>query len=51
MKNTQFSTGTVHPSKMIPPMVLVKDGQANYIVKPQTFEDLVRNDVIPDYLK
>ena len=35
----------------IPPVVLVKDGNAEYIVKPQTFEDLVRNDVIPDRLK
>ena len=35
----------------IPPVVLVKDGVAEYIVKPQTLEDLVRNDVIPDRLK
>ena len=29
----------------------VINGKADYIVKPQTFEDLVRNDVIPDRLK
>ena len=35
----------------IPPAVLVKDGKAEYIIKPQTYEDLVRNDVMPDSLK
>ena len=53
-----FSTGAYHYSmasnynrNFVPPVVLVKDGKADYIVKPQTFEDLVRNDVIPDRLK
>ena len=46
-----YSMASNYNRNLIPPMVLVKDGRANYIVKPQTFEDLVRNDVIPDYLK
>ncbi len=53
-----FTTGAYHYSmasnynrNFIPPAVLVKDGKAEYIVKPQTYEDLVRNDVIPNYLK
>ena len=35
----------------IPPCVLVKDGKAEYIVRPQTYEDLTRNDVIPNRLQ
>lgn len=53
-----FSTGAYNYSmasnynrNFIPAAVLVKDGKADYIVKPQTYEDLVRNDVIPDRLK
>ena len=36
---------------LIPPVVLVQDGKAEYIVKPQSYEDLIRNDVIPAKLK
>lgn len=53
-----FSTGAYNYSmasnynrNLIPPVVLVKDGNAEYIVKPQTYDDLVRNDVIPKYLQ
>lgn len=35
----------------IPPVVLVQDGKADYIVKPQTYEDLIRNNCLPDWLK
>lgn len=52
-----FTTGAYHYSMAsnynrnpVPPAVLVKDGRAEYIVKPQTYEDIVRNDVLPDYL-
>ena len=47
-----FSTGAYNYSmasnynrNLIPPVVFVKDGKARYAVKPQTYEDLVRNDV------
>ncbi|MDE7295869.1 MAG: diaminopimelate decarboxylase, partial [Clostridia bacterium] len=52
-----FTTGAYHYSmasnynrNLIPPAVLVKDGKAEYIVKPQSYADLVRNDALPDYL-
>ncbi|MBE7089728.1 MAG: diaminopimelate decarboxylase [Clostridiales bacterium] len=47
-----FSTGAYNYSmasnynrNFIPPVVMVKDGVARYVVKPQTYEDLVRNDI------
>lgn len=53
-----FSTGAYHYSmasnynrNLIPPVVLVKDGKAEYLVKPQSYEDLIRNDVLPESLK
>ncbi|MCM1545550.1 MAG: diaminopimelate decarboxylase [Clostridiales bacterium] len=53
-----LSTGAYHYSmasnynrNFIPQAVLVKDGKAETIIKKQTFEDLVRNDVVPDSLK
>ena len=53
-----FSTGAYHYSmasnynrNLIPPVLLVKDGKAEYLVKPQTYDDLVRNDVLPKSLK
>lgn len=51
-----LSTGAYHYSMAsnynrnpVPPVVAVKDGQSAYMVKPQTYEDLVRNDVIPEF--
>ena len=46
-----YSMASNYNRNPIPPAVLVKDGEAEYIVKPQTYEDLVRNDVLPDRLK
>ena len=53
-----LSTGAYHYSmasnynrNFIPQAVLVKDGKAETIIKKQTFEDLIRNDVIPQSLK
>jgi len=34
-----------------PAMVLVKDGQAEVIIKRETYSDLIRNDIIPKRLK
>ena len=31
-----------------PPVVLVKDGAARQIVKRETFDDIIRNDIVPD---
>lgn len=46
-----YSMASNYNRNFIPAAVLVNDGEAEYIVKPQTYEDLVRNDVIPDRLK
>jgi len=35
----------------VPGVMLVKDGKWDWIVKPQTYEDIVRNDLIPERLK
>lgn len=35
----------------VPGVMLVKDGKKDWIVKPQNYEDILRNDVIPDRLK
>ena len=46
-----YSMASNYNRNFIPPAVLVKEGRAEYIVRPQTYEDLVRNDVIPARLK
>lgn len=46
-----YSMASNYNRNRIPPVVLVKDGFAEYIVKPQSYEDLVRNDVIPERLQ
>ncbi len=52
-----FSTGAYNYSmasnynfNAIPPVVLVDGTKADYIVKPQTYEDLLRNNVVPEWL-
>ena len=42
-----YSMAMNYNRNLIPPCVLVNDGKAEYIVKPQTYEDLIRNDVVP----
>lgn len=46
-----YSMASNYNRNLIPPVVLAKEGKAEYIVKPQTYEDIIRNDVIPEYLK
>ena len=46
-----YSMASNYNRNFIPPAILVHGGKAEYIVKPQTYDDLVRNDVVPDYLK
>ena len=53
-----FTTGAYHYSmasnynrNAIPPVVAVKNGSSAYMVKPQTYEDIIRNDVIPQFLE
>ncbi|MCH5155949.1 MAG: diaminopimelate decarboxylase [Clostridiales bacterium] len=51
-----FTTGAYHYSmasnynrNFVPPVIAVKDGKSAYMVKPQTYEDLVRNDAILEF--
>lgn len=46
-----YSMASNYNRNPIPPVVLVSEGYADYIVKPQTFEDIVRNDVVPERLR
>ncbi len=46
-----YSMAMNYNRNLIPPCVLVRDGEAEYIVKPQSYEDLNRNDVIPPRLQ
>lgn len=52
-----FSTGAYHYSMAsnynlngIPGVVLVDGDKCDYIVKPQTYEDLIRNNTVPSWL-
>ena len=46
-----YSMASNYNRNFIPPAILVNEGRAEYIIKPQTYEDLVRNDVVPESLK
>lgn len=46
-----YSMASNYNRNFIPAAVLVADGKAEYIIKPQSYEDLTRNDVIPERLK
>ena len=46
-----YSMASNYNRNPVPPAVLVCDGEADYIVKPQTYEDMIRNDAIPERLK
>ena len=46
-----YSMASNYNRNFIPPAILVNCGKAEYIIKPQTYEDLTRNDCIPERLK
>lgn len=46
-----YSMASNYNRNCVPAAVLVNEGQAEYIIKPQTYEDLIRNDLIPEHLK
>lgn len=46
-----YSMASNYNRNSVPPVVLVMNGKAEYIVKPQSYEDIVRNDFIPEHLK
>lgn len=45
-----YSMASNYNRNSVPPAVFVKEGKAEYVVKPQTLEDIIRNDVIPQRL-
>lgn len=45
-----YSMASNYNLNPIPPVVLVMGDKADYIVKPQTYDDLVRNNVVPDFV-
>ena len=45
-----YSMAMNYNRNLIPPCILVKDGVGEYIVKPQSYADLTRNDCIPQRL-
>lgn len=46
-----YSMASNYNRNPIPPVVLVKDGKADYIVRPQTIEDIIARDVTPEWIK
>ncbi len=44
-----YSMSSNYNRNFVPPVVFVKDGKSAYAVKPQTYEDIVRNDVSLEY--
>ena len=46
-----YSMASNYNRNFIPAAVLVNEGKAELIIKPQNYEDLVRNDLIPERLK
>ncbi len=45
-----YSMAMNYNRNFIPPCVLVNEGKAEYIIRPQTYQDIVRNDVVPERL-
>ena len=40
-----YSMASNYNRNCIPPVVMVKNGVAKYVVKPQTHEDIMQNDI------
>ena len=40
-----YSMSSNYNRNLVPPVVIVKNGKSRYAVKPQSYEDIVRNDV------
>ena len=46
-----YSMASNYNRNRVPGVVFVKDGKAEWAVKPQTYEDITANDVIPESLR
>ncbi len=45
-----YSMASNYNNNPIPGVVLVKDGQSDWLVKPQTPEQIIQNNVVPDFI-
>ena len=46
-----YSMAMNYNRNKIPPCILVQNGEAEYIVRPQSYQDIIRNDVLPARLQ
>lgn len=46
-----YSMASNYNRNLIPPVVIVENGKSDYLVKPQTYADVARNDVVSDLVK
>jgi diaminopimelate decarboxylase len=46
-----YSMASHYNRNTLPPVVTVYNGKADYIIKPENYEDIIRNDVVPERLK
>lgn len=46
-----YSMASNYNRNLIPPMILVNNGESDYIVRPQTYEDIMARDAVPERLK
>lgn len=46
-----YSMAMNYNRNKIPPCVLVQNGEVEYIVRPQSYQDIIRNDVLPARLQ
>lgn len=46
-----YSMASNYNRNPIPAVIMTENGKSDYAVKPQTLEDITRNDLIPEFLK
>lgn len=46
-----YSMASNYNRNLIPPAVIVENGKSDYLVKPQTYADVARNDVVSNLVK
>ena len=46
-----YSMASNYNRNAIPPVVLVNNGKSEYIIKPQSYEDIISRDAVPQHLE
>lgn len=44
-----YSMASNYNRNLVPPVVIVKDGKSDYLIKPQTYTQIMQNDNIPSF--